>query len=376
MSLILSPSCKLKSFLVVEMKQKVMLHCFGTDRGGGPSVALEAFLKHSASSYGLIRQVRPAGGINVKLILEFVRQIKKFDPQLIHIRGLGSEGFNAVAAAKLAGVPRVLVSIHGTQRDLVHPRGRLRRWVVVQFLERLTLHLATHVATVSDFAAQRDFLKPYRKKLVGVVPNGVDVPTQTSSFRKFVRSRLEISDDVIVGICVSRVTLEKGYLVLAEALRMLDSKAERLVILIVGGGDESGDIRLAFKKLRRVRVIFVGHTMDVNQYFDASDFFVFPSLHENLSNALLEAMAKGLPVITSDAGGNKEVVEKGGGVLCKTGDPSQFAQAIERFSQEPWILREIGQTAKDNVSVNYSVANMVTGWEQLYGQILQEKMFK
>ncbi len=353
-----------------------MLHCFGRDRGGGPSVALDAFLKHSAKPYSVIRQTLPAGGINLQLILEFRRRIKSCEPQLIHVRGLGSEGFHAVAAAKLAGVPRVLVSIHGTHRDLVHPRGRIRRWVVVQILERLTLRLATHLATVSEFAAQRDFLKPYRKKLVGVVPNGVAIPIQTTSSRDVVRSGLHISDDAIVGICVSRLTLEKGYLVLAEALSMLDSKAEKLVFLIVGGGDESGDIQRAFRSLRRIRVVFVGHTMDVDQYLDAADFFVFPSLHENLSNALLEAMAKGLPVIASDAGGNLEVVQKGGGTLVSTGDSAQLAHAIDRFSQEPGILRDIGQTARYNVSVNYSVANMVAGWEQLYERILENKSFK
>lgn len=352
------------------MTVRIVQHCFGADGSGGPIVAFERLLKKSKLQYGQIRQVSATGGFSIPLLRQFISELRSYGPELVHVRGLGNEGFHAALAARLAGVPNILVSIHGTQRDLTKPGNRLRQFIVVYVLEPLTLLMATHIATVCEFAARRPFLKHYQHKLVGVVPNGVDVPDVVVARSGDHRAHWGIPEDWTVGVCVSRITAEKGYLVLAHALARLDEHAHNFAVFIVGGGDERGEIRSHFKGLKNIKVLFVGHQNNVREFLTNSGFFIFPSLHENLSNALIEAMSYGLPVIATDVGGNTEVVGRGGGVLVPVGDSEALAGAIKRFLDDPGLLGQLGEEARENVFRHYSIQQMVTGWERIYARIL------
>ncbi len=351
--------------------RRVMQHCFGKPGSGGPVVAFERFLSQSVRPYGQIVQTEPAGGFNLELIRRFVFEIRRYRPELIHVRGLGNEGFHAAVAAKLAGVPNILVSIHGTQRDLKQPSNSLRNDVVIRVLEPLTMVMATHIATVCEFAAGRAFLTPYRQKLVGAVPNGVNVPDSAIAGDHGLRARWGVPANWPLAVCVSRITHEKGYPVLAQALASLDGCVTNFAVLVVGGGDEGGVIQGLFAGLQNIKVVFAGHQKDVGSFLGASDFFLLPSLHENLSNALIEAMAQGLPAIATAVGGNTEVVERGGGVLVPVGNAVALADAISRFLADPDLVNRMGIEARENVRRRYSIERMVAGWEGIYDRILE-----
>ncbi len=157
-------------------------------------------------------------------------------------------GFHAALAARLAGVPQVLVSIHGSHRDLQQPGNRLRRAVVAHGLEPATLSLATAIVTVCDYTARRDFLQRHRAKLLPPVPNGVPLPAPGRPHRAAVRAELGIGDERIAAACVSRLTLEKGYGDLAAALARLDAPDVPLDLVVVGGGDDDGSIRALVRR--------------------------------------------------------------------------------------------------------------------------------
>ena len=352
---------------------RIMQHCFGKPGSGGPIVAFERLLAHSTLSYSQIRQTEPAGGLNFAIIRHFISEIRAHRPDLIHIRGLGNEGFHAALAAWLAGVPNILVSVHGTKRDLKQPGNYLRIWIITYILESLTLLIATHIATVCEFAANRRFLAPYRHKFVGTVPNGVMIPNIASISDIDLRARWGISENWTLGICVSRLTEEKGYSVLAQALAYLDGNIHNFAVLVVGGGDKDGRIESRFSSLSNIKVRFTGHQKDVGSFLAASDFFLFPSLHENLSNALIEAMSYGLPAIASAVGGNSEVLAKGGGILIPVGNAEALANAISHFLADPEAVKRMGKEARQNIQNHYSVKGMVAGWESVYTRILESR---
>jgi len=354
------------------MTIEVVQHSFGRPGSGGPIVALERLLANSKREFAVISQVEPANGINFSLIRRFRKELIAHRPSLLHVRGLGNEGFHAVVAARLAKVPKILVSIHGTHRDLKSPQNFWKNWIVRAILEPATLKLATHIATVCEFAAERDFLLPFRSKFVGVVPNGVEVFPLYDT-RAEVKKELGIPFDELLCVCVSRLTLEKGYGVLADALRLQDEKCLRFSIVIVGGGDDSGSIRALFKGLRNIRVIFVGHQSNVVRFLAASDLFVFPSLHENLSNALIEALSFGLPVIATAVGGNVEVINNGGGVLVNPSEPLELADAINSLLEDSVLRKEFSHQARCNVVENYSLKKMVSRWNEIYDGLLGSK---
>lgn len=352
------------------MRFEIVQHCFGVDGSGGPVLAMDRLIKRSYIDFGMLRQFEGAGGLSFALLRHFVSELKQMRPELVHVRGLGNEGFHAALAARLAGVPKIMVSVHGTHRDLQFPENRLKHWLVVQILEPMTLLMATHIATVCEYAASRYFLRRYDDKLVAVVPNGVDLPIKSEAVLPLIRDEFNLPHDLPIAVTVSRITKEKGYHVLASALKVLDAAEQRFSLLIVGGGDELSDISACFDGLRNIVVRFVGHRLDVARFLSQADFFVFPSLHENLSNALLEAMSHGLPVIATQTGGNTEVVMKGGGILVPPGESFPLAEAIRQFLDDEELRRRLGAEALEVVKSNYSVDRMVKQWLSVYEQIL------
>lgn len=347
----------------------IVQHCFGTPGGGGPATALTRFLKASSTPYPVLWQTRPAGGVSPSLLWSFVRELRRHRPRLVHVRGLGNEGFHAALAARIAGTPHVLVSVHGTQRDLVGGGG-VRRWIVSRLLEPATLRMASAVTTVCQSAAERDFLRAHRSKLMPPVPNGVVLPTLPDQRGVAIRAALGIPPERVVMVAVSRLTVEKGYGDLAVALKTLDRGGILADLVVVGGGDDDDAIRSRFAGLVSVKVHFVGQQADVGPYLAAADLFVFPSWHENLSNALLEAMSFGLPVVATDVGGNREVISKGGGVLTPPHHPEALAAALTRLIAEPQVRLDLGLVARETIAQHYSIDTMVAGWEDAYCTIL------
>ena len=342
--------------------------CFGKPGTGGPATALAKLLAGSQRSYPVVWQSRGAGGISIGLMREMAAEIRAHSPRLVHVRGLGNEGLHGVIAARMAGAKRVLLSVHGSQRDLQGPKATLRSRVVAGVLEPLSLRLADHVVTVCEFAAARDFLRPYLAKMLEPVPNGVEAaPDGLAAMRAQVRAELAIEAGRVVAVAVSRLTLDKGYGDLAAALRLLPA-GPGLDLIVVGDGDPQ--IAALFERLPRVAVHFVGFQRDVGRYLAASDLFVFPTWSENLSNALLEAMTYGLPVVATAVGGNTEVIKKGGGVLVPSHDPQSLATALDQMISSPDLRVKLGRAAQENACTNYPIAEMVRRWESHYDRIL------
>ena len=236
----------------------------------------------------------------------------------------------------------------------------------------ITLNIATDIITVCDYANKREFLSPYKHKSRNPIPNGVPIPKLLNKNEiTELRKRLGVDDTGIVGICVSRITLEKGYLVLSEALKKIDREDNKFTLLIAGGGDEDNSIKKSYSELKYIKVRFIGHVESVNDYLSISNFFVFPTFHENLSNALIEAMSYQLPVIATSVGGNTEVIKRGGGVLTRANDVDSLALSIKKFVNNPDYISEIGIQARNNIIDNYSIEKMINSWEHLYTNIIE-----
>lgn len=352
----------------------IVQHCFGAPHAGGPATALSRMQALRSQPWPEIWQHDAAGGVSMALLSRFIREIKHSRAQLLHVRGLGNEGFHATLAGKLAGVPKILVSIHGTHRDLQGGSGRLRRCIVVNFLERATLEMADALVTVSVSASQRGFLAPYSDKLLPPVPNGVPLPIGIDDARAAARALFGFKPDTIVAACVSRLTEQKGYGDLADALRILDTEPSglQLALLVVGDGEGRERIERQFEGLNKCAVHFVGHQADVSPFLSASDIFVFPSWHENLSNALLEAMSYRLPVVATSVGGNIEVINRGGGLLIPPHSPGDLATAISRLACDDNLRNKMSAEARTTIEAHYSVEQMLQSWENRYSTILAE----
>lgn len=356
-------------------RPRIVQHSFGSKGTGGPIGALIRLLESDlAKSFKFLHvpQPHPAGGINLKLVYAMAKEMRTFRPDMAHVRGLGNEGFHGVLAAKAARVPRILVSVHGSVRDLVSGPVGIRRWMLAYVLEPLTLRLATDVVTVCEDALKKPILKPCTNKLLGVVPNGVDLATLPVDNRSAVRNALTIGPDDIVLISVGRLVMDKGVFDLLEALEALPADADPrpIHLLVVGEGPDRELITARAQLIENVKIHILGLRHDVSELLDASDIAVLPSWHENLSNALLEAMAAATPVVATNVGGNTEVLAKGGGVLVEPHDPVMLSSAIRRLIRDDQERVMLGQEARSVIEAFYTTRHMAQRLSEVYRTIL------
>jgi glycosyltransferase involved in cell wall biosynthesis len=114
-----------------------------------------------------------------------------------------------------------------------------------------------------------------------------------------------------------------------------------------------------------------GSRDDIPEQLRAMDVFVLGSLREGISNTVLEAMASGLPVIASDTGGNRELIEDGvNGALVRPGDRDALARAISTYLREPDLRVRHGRASRDRAVSLFSIQTMVDYYRQLYQSAL------
>ena len=123
------------------------------------------------------------------------------------------------------------------------------------------------------------------------------------------------------------------------------------------------------------RVIFAGERTDVGRILEAADIGVHASHTEGFSNAVIEAMTAGLPMVVTDVGGNAEAVIDGEqGFVVPAMRPDLLAAALERLAREPELRRRFGDAARSRAERHFSLSACVDGYEALYRGLLAGKL--
>jgi glycosyltransferase involved in cell wall biosynthesis len=146
---------------------------------------------------------------------------------------------------------------------------------------------------------------------------------------------------------VGRISREKDLNVLAAAYKKIREAGHPVKLYLVGLGPYSAALAAALPD-----AVFLGYLKGeaLAKAYASADVFVFPSTTDTFGNVVLEAQASGLPVIVSDLGGPKELVDDGTtGIVTKAHDADDFARAIERISRDPQLRARMGQEARQSV---------------------------
>ncbi|KYF96441.1 glycosyltransferase [Sorangium cellulosum] len=218
---------------------------------------------------------------------------------------------------------------------------------------------------------------------ISVIHNGIDI-TPARRTREEVRAELGFGADpppaqspepagpsggVFVGIMPAAFHPVKAHDVLLRALARLRDRGVAVTVLIVGDGDERDRIHGLARELaiHGKEARFLGFRKDVPDLLLAADFFVLPSRDEGLPLAVLEAMARSLPVVVTPVGGVPEVVRsEEHGLLVPVDDPDALAAAIERLARDPALRRRLGEAGHARVRDDFSFEKMTRKYEQLY----------
>ncbi len=204
-----------------------------------------------------------------------------------------------------------------------------------------------------------------------LVPNGVDgrrfAPVGAAE-RATVRSRLGVSPDELVALFVGRLEQRKGIDILLQAWTDLVRRPGAPRLLIAGPGRLAPWARKAQTQGLDEWVRFLGGRDDVANLYRAADLLVFPSRAEGCPNAVLEAMASGLPVVASDVAGNREVLGGDGkvGRLVPVESPGALADAVAALMTAPALRRELGTAGRARVLEQFDIQRVGARYLSMY----------
>ena len=202
----------------------------------------------------------------------------------------------------------------------------------------------------------------YRGERIVTVPNGVfDADVAVRADRRLTRHTLRLEADDFAVLCVSNLRREKGVRGFIEAVSRAREREPRLRGLVAGDGPERE--RLEELAAEREGVRLLGSRGDVPDLIAACDALCLLSHAEALPMSILEAMALGRPVVTTDVGGTPEAVIDGAtGIVVAPGHGAAATAALERLAANPHWARELGSRARERQQERFGGEAMVDGY--------------
>ena len=308
-----------------------------------------------------IRGLRKFGGYlyMVTLLWHLWRTRRGYD--VIHVHGMNYHSATAVRAGRWFGRPTVTkLANSGAASDVVKMRENRQLFGARLLLPSALAgdrFVALNTAVVNELVA----VGVAHERIISI-PNGV--PTESIP----PRADHETSGPARV-VFVGRLHEQKGLDILLEAAAKLDEPAAgRLRIDLLGEGPDRPVLEARIRELGLGETVtLAGEVDDVPSRLRTADVFVLPSRAEGLSNALLEAMAHGLPVIVSDVPGNTDVIEHDiNGLRFDAGDPESLADGLGRLVGDEALRSRLGLEARRHVERVYSLASVVDRYIELY----------
>lgn len=331
------------------MKKPVIMQQ-GTDLSalGGTTSEFNAFKNTKLTDkYEFVPMVLPKvhRKVNFQDISFYYKKIRETKPDIVQIRGAAVDGLNAQIAAKLVPGTKVLLCVHGMFSELVY-MSKLKRFVHEKILEPIIFSMADGISCVHESGAQRKQFNHVKRKMLPHIYNrmpdysGYDRDQQ----REKVLKEFALGNDSVIGVFCGRFTKEKGLEYLATAFEeMAAAWPENFVCVMIGDGDYREEFTSRMERAGlNEKVRCIGPRTNVPEYLFASDFMIMPSLHENHSISLLEAVASKLPVISTNVGGNPEIVRDGiEGKLCDPADAQALKNLIVEFASNRALRTEL-----------------------------------
>ncbi len=235
------------------------------------------------------------------------------------------------------------------------------------------------VLAISDGVADSLAAAGVDRSRVTVVHSGVNCdrfrPPRAQE-RVDARKAFGISDDEFLVSAIGALEPRKGHLYLIQAIGALAATVKSVTVkcLIAGQGSINATLKNETWQVRSAeRIKLLGRVDDPRELLWASDVFAMPSLKEGLGVAALEAMASGLPMIASDVGGLREVVEDNRtGILVAPENPAAIASAAIRLVESAELRAQMGAAARARVVENYSMEKMAAQTLALYRSALEK----
>jgi glycosyltransferase involved in cell wall biosynthesis len=318
-----------------------------------------------------VERRRMGGEADVISMIGLARTIRRLRPDVLHLHTSHAHSLGAMAA-RWAGRtrPAVIVSRRVDFSIYRHSFLGLNGWKYRHALDRIVC-----VSGAIRDVLLRDGLGAARLR---VVHSAIDPARIRDAAPIDVRARLGLPADCSLALAVGALVEHKGHRHLVDALPALKnatSAGSSVRVVIAGEGPLRPTLEARARELGVADVlVLAGQVQDLPGWFAAADVFAMPSVEEGLGTSVLDAMAAGLPVVASRAGGLSEMIRDGvEGLLVPPADPAALAAGLIRLIRDPIERARLGAAGRRRVGEEFLVDRMVEGTLAIYEEVIAER---
>lgn len=310
-------------------------------------------------------------------VLEIKKLLEREQPDVMHLNSSKAGVIGALAARLAKGNPRVVFTAHGW---VFNPTNAIS-WPVRRFyilLHKFAALSQDKIICVSeyDYNLALQYKIAPKEKLI-TIHNGIGQNLKFLSkekAREEILKKLEVINNKLqaekpwVG-SIGRLVKEKNYETFIQAAaRMKKQKDGSPVFVLIGEGPELEKLKVKSENLKvSDKFFFISPSGDDARYLKAFDVFVMSSIKEGLPYILLEAMAAGLPIVVTEAGGIPEMIKNHeNGLMVAQKNPEQLAAAIQGILENKSVAKELAEQARKAVEEKFSLEKMITETAEIY----------
>jgi len=306
------------------------------------------------------------GGNNPVLVYKICLMLKKIGADIVQTHNWGT-ALEGILGAKLARIPGIVHAERGTIEN--------KKCNIV--LQRFLWGFADQVLSVSE---------AHRKKVTNIIGfpheqikaivNGVDTERffPNPEIKEEIRKKLGLKKGSFCIGTVGSLRPVKNQSLLVHACKPILPRFDQIEVLIVGEGPLKSQLIQEVKTLGlSEKIHFAGGRPNIPEILNALDIFVLPSRSEGMPNAVLEAMACGVPAIATSVGGTAEIIEDGkNGILIASEDELHLTRALTELIQNHEKRHTIGIEGRGRVLSHFSLKKMVSEYQVLYESLIQK----
>lgn len=322
-----------------------------------------------------------------------VRAIKEFAPDIVHLHWIGG-GFLPIPALAKLNLP-IVWTLHdmwpftggchysggcqgyrvgcggcpllGSQTS--HDLSRVIWAAKNRYWNTINLTIVSPSNWMADCARASSL---FGRNRVAVIPNGLDTERFRPFDNRFAREALGLAQDrrlILFGAVRARDNARKGYAILQAALGRLATLPNPPELVVFGASGHTSD------NLSALPTRFLGNLRDdvsLALLYSACDLFVAPSLEENLSNVVMEAMACGTPCVAFSVGGMPDLIDHlANGYLARPNDSDDLADGIRQLLEVVDLRRNLGAAARLKAETQYAIGTISRRYFHLYQSLLE-----
>lgn len=309
---------------------------------------------------------------NIKALFQLVNILKSNNYSLIHVHTpIGA--FVGRLAAKITKCKPVLYTAHGFHFYIGAP---FINWALYYPMEKLAARWTDGIITINeeDYSHAKKFKIREKSNIFKVHGVGIDIEKflhKDTSSRNKLREQLLVDDDSVVCVCIGELNKNKNQIQLFEAVKILKKEGKKLVLLVVGEGNNKQNL-IAYVDENGLNnnIKILGLRKDVPQILNISDIIALVSKREGLGRCLMEGMSAKLPIVATNTRGPRELVKDGvNGFLIPVGDVDETVEALRILIDDRELRKKMGDESYKIVK-DFSLEKVIDEMDIIYKRFL------